>query len=105
MRRYGNIWWVSDDFVAYPPFLVDGILLGQVQRSSHYPHAGVFATVDELAAELLEMRPVISVETVSDLWTYVCQNERRVHGFLRPFRVRSRDLMAAVVTGASIIGE
>lgn len=71
MRRYGNVRWVSDDFVAYPPLLVDGILLGKVQRSSHYPHAGVFPAVDELAAELLEMRPVISVETVPDLWTHV----------------------------------
>lgn len=59
----------------------------------------------EPAAKVFEMRPVVAVEAVADLWAHVAQRKRVIHGFLTPLGIGSRDLVPSVIAGAEVVLE
>lgn len=93
---------VSNDLVADAPFSV-WIAVREVQRAGH--DADGWVLLGQVAAEILEMRPVVAVEAFAHLRTHVGQGEGGIHGILRPFGVCGGHLVAAVVTGAEVVGQ
>lgn len=80
MSRHRNARRVANDFICNPELAVDGIALGQVERTSD--NADVDVVLGEPAAEIFKMSPVVTVETVTDLGCHVGQEERLVHRIL-----------------------
>ena len=54
-------------------------------------------------AEILKVRPVISVEALPDLRAHIRQVESVVHGVLAPFRVCGGHLVSSIVAAAEIV--
>lgn len=100
MGRHSNVGRVTDDLVVDAPFAVR-VPTGEVQRSGDDADRGV--PLGQVPAELLEMRPVVTVEALSDLRAHVRQGESAVHGGLGPFGVGGGNLVATVVAGAEIV--
>lgn len=59
----------------------------------------------EVAAEFLEVGPIVAVEPLADLRAHVGKDKGAVHGFLTPFGVCGGDLVAAVVAAAGVVRE
>ncbi|OSS48395.1 hypothetical protein B5807_07787 [Epicoccum nigrum] len=102
MCRHGNVGGVANHLVRHAPLAVC-LALGQVQRPCDDAHAGV--CVRQAPAEVLEVRPVVAVEAVADLWAHVAQRKGIVHGLLAPLCVGSRHLVPTVVAAAEVVLE
>ena len=98
----GDVGGVPDHLVG-DAILAIGIALGQIERAGDDADGGV--STGETAAEVLEVRPVVPVEALTDLGTHVAQSEGGIHGLLAPFGIGGGDLVAAVVAGAKVVGQ
>lgn len=103
MGRHGNVGRTPDYFVGYTPFAIVRILPGEIKRTGDDPYGRV--VVGQPATEILEMRPVISVEAISHLRAHVTEEERLIHRFLTPFGISCRDLVAPVIARPEIVQE
>ncbi len=103
MCRDGDIGRIADDFVLNAPFAVFIVALGEVEGTGD--NADRRIALRQPATEILEMGPVVPVKALPDLRTHIREEEGVVHGFLAPFGVCGRDLVATIVTGAEIVLE
>ncbi len=69
MRGNGDVGRVADDFIRDTPFPVRGIFAREVERTSDDAHGGV--VISQATAKVLEVRPVVSVEAISNLRAHV----------------------------------
>ena len=95
MRGHGHVRRVADDFVRDAPFPVGRISARKVEGACNDAHGGV--VIGEPAAEIFEVRPVVSVEAVSYLRAHVAEQEGLVQSCLTPFCVCGGDLVAPIV--------
>lgn len=100
MRGDGDVGWVADDFVGYFPLAVC-VALGEVQRAGYYSDGWIAR--GETPAEVLKVRPIISVKPFSDLRAHVRKIKCIIHGFLAPFRIRCRNLMSSVIARPEVV--
>lgn len=100
MRGDSDIWWIADDFVGYFPLAVC-VALWEIQRAGDNSDGRIAR--GETSAEILKVRPVISIEPFSHLRTHVRQVKRIIHGFLAPFRIRCRNLVSSVIARPEVV--
>ena len=101
MCRHGDGWRGANHLVLDIPFVVDRILLGEVERAGDDSHGRVL--YGEASAKVLKMSPVVAVEPLANLGAHVAQEESLIHSRLGPFRICCRDLVATIVAAAVIV--
>lgn len=99
----GDVGRRADDLVGDAPFVIDRVAFGEVEGTGDDADGGV--GLGEVSAKVLDVGPVVAVEAQADLGAHVGEHEGRVHGLLAPFGVCGRDLVAAVVAAAGVVGE
>lgn len=102
MRGHGDGRRFTDHFIS-DSVLAIGFLSGQVQRSCHDANRGI--SLGKIAAEILEMSPIIPVESLADLWAHIAERERGVHCVLTPFSVCGRNLVTSIVARTEVVGQ
>src|SRR2546421_7401447 len=101
MRRHGYIWRISNDLIADSPFSICWITSREVEWAGNDTYRWI--SVCQASTEILKVRPIIAVETVSNLRAHVCEVECRIHRFLREFGVGCRNLVATIIAGTKIV--
>lgn len=103
VRGHGDGRRRANHLVLDVPLVVDGVLLGQIQRARDDAHRGI--ALGQAAAEVLKVRPVVAVEALADLRAHVAEVKGLVHGALRPLCVGGGHLVASVVAAAEVVLE
>lgn len=93
----------ANHLVLDVPLVVDGVLLGQIQRSRDDAHRGI--SLGQTTAEVLKVRPVVAVEALANLRAHVAEVERLVHGGLRPLCVCGGHLVSSIIAAAEVVLE
>lgn len=57
------------------------------------------------STKIFKMSPVISIESVSDLWAHVTQEEGLIHRVLGPFGISRRHLMTPIIPRSGVVAE
>jgi hypothetical protein len=91
---------VSDHLILDIPLAI-GLLLGQVKRACDDANGGVLDS--QTTAEILKVRPVVTVKAITDLRAHVGKVKGIVHSLLGPFAVSSRNLMTTVKATAVVV--
>lgn len=100
MCRYCDVGWRPNHLVRDTPLAVC-LALWEVQRACDDPHGRI--CVCKPTAKVLEMRPIVAIESISDLRAHVAQRKCIVHSFLAPLRIRSWHLVPAIVSAAEVV--
>lgn len=103
VRGHGDGRRRANHLVLDVPLVVDGVLLGQIQRPRDDAHRGI--PLRQTAAEVLKVRPVVAVEALADLRAHVAEVESLVHGALRPLCVGGGHLMPSIIAAAEVVLE
>lgn len=100
MSGNGDIGRLSDDLIADSPFPIC-LSLWKIQRTSD--NADRRVVVGESTAEVLKVRPVVSVEAFANLGTHITQSKSIIHGFLRPLCVGGGYLVTSIISTSEVV--
>jgi hypothetical protein len=100
MCGHSNRRRASDHLILDIPLAV-GLLLGEVKRACNDANRGVLD--GQATAEILKVRPVVTVETIANLGAHVCKVESVVHGLLGPLAISGRDLVTTIKATSVVV--